>query len=755
MTSALTRALVGATALGAILSAPAFAADTTKLAAADAREPESVIVFGKTQSRQVQTLKAVDIEKAAPGTSPLLVLNKLPGVNFQAANSFGAYEWSTRITLRGFNQNQLGFTLDDVPLGDMSYGNFNGLHISRAIISENIARSALSQGTGALETASTNNLGGTIQFFSADPSDERGGVLAQGFGSDAARRTYVKLESGLLSTGTKFYASFVDQNSEKWRGAGEQRQQQVDFKLNQAFGANTTLSVFVHHSDREEIDYQDMSYEMISKLGWKWDNYYPNWTAALNAAKGIFTRGEDKIIIDNNDPLDAAYYAGSGLRTDTIVGGALDTQITDMIRWKTTVYHHTNDGRGLWYTPYTASPNGTPVSVRTTEYAIDRTGVISALTVNLGAHKINGGLWYENNDFNQARRFYANTVAAPLDPYSFPSNPFFTQWQYDYKTDTVQVHLQDTYTVTDALTVNLGFKSPSVETNATTLVGTVKNGKLKADKSFLPQAGAIYALSGDSELYVNYAQNMRAFQASNTGVTPFAVGSQAVFDAIKGTVKPETSDTYEGGWRFRTDRLEAQVTGYHIDFNNRLLGITQGVGILGNQPVIANVGKVTTDGAEVGGTLRITPDLRWLNSVSYNNSTYGNDYANGSTVVRIRGKQVVDAPKILFKSELGYDDGVWFGQVATNYFSKRFVTYSNDVRAGAYAIVNAGLGYRLTLSRYVKEVTFQLNVNNVLDRRYIATIGSNGIIVSDPLQTFNTLLPGAPRSVFFNVTARF
>ena len=38
------------------------------------------------------------------------------------------------INIRGFNQNQLGFTLDGVPLGDMSYGNTNGLHISRAIL---------------------------------------------------------------------------------------------------------------------------------------------------------------------------------------------------------------------------------------------------------------------------------------------------------------------------------------------------------------------------------------------------------------------------------------------------------------------------------------------------------------------------------------------------------------------------------------------------------------------------------------------
>ena len=77
-----------------------------------------------------------------PGTSPLKAIENLPGVNFQSADPYGAYEWSTRIVVRGFNQNQLGFTLDGVPLGDMTYGNHNGLHVSRAIPSETVARVA-------------------------------------------------------------------------------------------------------------------------------------------------------------------------------------------------------------------------------------------------------------------------------------------------------------------------------------------------------------------------------------------------------------------------------------------------------------------------------------------------------------------------------------------------------------------------------------------------------------------------------------
>ncbi|HQR91309.1 MAG TPA: Plug domain-containing protein, partial [Caulobacter sp.] len=110
--------LLSAASLALVLAAaPAFAAETATPATANT-EVDAVIVIGQGQSRQVQTLKDDSISLEAAGTSPLKAIDKLPGVTFQSADAFGAYEWSARISIRGFNQNQLGFTLDGVPLGD-------------------------------------------------------------------------------------------------------------------------------------------------------------------------------------------------------------------------------------------------------------------------------------------------------------------------------------------------------------------------------------------------------------------------------------------------------------------------------------------------------------------------------------------------------------------------------------------------------------------------------------------------------------
>jgi iron complex outermembrane receptor protein len=704
-------------------------------------QTEDISVFGQGQTRQVQNISKKDIEDAAPGTSPLKVLDKVPGVHFESSDTFGAYEWSTSISVRGFSANQLGYTLDDVPLGDLSYGNHNGLHISRAISSENIGRVQVSQGTGSLDTASTSNLGGTMQFYSTDPDEQFGVTAAQMLGENSARRTYVRLDSGRLTNGGKFYLSAVDQNSEKWKGQGEQRNKQVNVKYVQFFG-ESKLSAFVNWSDRQEVDYQDLSKEMVSRLGYNWDNYYPDWNKAILSSQSTWTSGETSV--------DDAYYAGSGIREDYLAGATLDAKLSDNLRWKNTVYHHSNKGAGLWWTPYVLSPVSNTPSVRTTEYDIDRTGLLSSLTYTVGRHKLNGGLWYENDDFTQARRYYATTASNPRSPYDIPSGPFRTDWAFNYTEKTLQWYAQDTIAVSQKLTVNAGFKSPKVDVTGTETTGANRpSGTITSKKSILPQLSMVYKLDDSNELFAGAAQNMRAIYTQPFGTT------KAGFAAIQGNLKPETSITYEGGWRFRSNELDGVLSLYHVEFKDRLLSISSGPGIVGSPSVLANVGRVESNGMDLGLNWKFASSWSWFNSLSFNSTKYKDNYLDGTTVREVSGKQVVGVPERMFKTEVAYDNGAWFARLGGDYTSKRYYTYSNDNSVDGRWLWNLGAGYRVKHVGFFKEVKAQVNINNLLDKEYFATMGTNGYSYSDPTGTGQTLQAGAPRQVFFNVTGKF
>jgi iron complex outermembrane receptor protein len=118
-----------------------------------------------------------------------------------------------------------------------------------------------------------------------------------------------------------------------------------------------------------------------------------------------------------------------------------------------------------------------------------------------------------------------------------------------------------------------------------------------------------------------------------------------------------------------------------------------------------------------------------------------------------------DAPEFLLRSELSYDTGSYYARFDANYTAKRYYTYTNDNAAPSYALYNATLGYRFIEggndTRVLKSLSVQLDVTNLLDKQYIATIGSNGFVNSDPTGSFQTLLTGAPRQIFATLKVGF
>jgi iron complex outermembrane receptor protein len=755
---------------------------------------ETVVVTAPGEFRVEQEMLAPSLIEQAPGTSPIKSIAQLPSVNFQAADPYGAYEWAVRISVRGFNQNQLGFTLDDIPLGDMSYGNWNGLHISRAIIDENVGRIVLSQGTGALETASTSNLGGTLQFYSADPSDTRSFHVSQAFGSFSAARTFARFESGLLPGHSKFYLTGAYQLSDKWRGHGQlgQNYWQLNGKFIHYVGSKGVLSVFANVGDRREVDYQDVNKIWTKKLGYSWDNF-GNWEQSIQAAWACDGVGSYpapvNVLASNEDPCDAGYYGGAGLRKDTIGGVSYKQAITDHVTLKVTGYGHHNDGRGLWFTPYlptyqniyvSTDPSTivSPISLRTSEYGINRAGFLASLAYENGRNKVEGGIWFEGEKWNLARRFYATSATSPLHSlYSFPSNPFYTQWEYVFNSTVYDVHLQDVFKVNDKLSISGGFKSEETTTDGQLsktfqsspafTAGAYAEGELTSGKPFLPQFGANYKLNKNNEIFGDAAYNVRSYQPGGYGFGNSPWGTtQAAFDTLHSTLKPETSWTEEVGFRSSSKLYSAQASYFHVNFSNRLLAFASGKGIQGNPSLLNNVGGVTTNGIDGALTLHLGSQFTLYNGATWNKSTFDKNVtkADGTCLyndasgncMSIKGKIMVDTPEGLYKTSLGWNKSGAFANLGADYLSTRYFTYTNDGSVGGRFLAEFGAGYKREELGAFKELKAQLNVYNLMNSAYYASIGTNGFTGSDPLSVNNpTLQVGSPRTVVGTLSVRF
>lgn len=735
--------------------------------AANDADAAEIIVIGRGETRQVQEIGQADIAPLVAGTTALKALEKLPSVNFQSADAFGAYEWSQRITVRGFNQSQLGFTLDGVPLGNQNYGNVNGLHTNRAISPENAGTTRLTQGAGAVGTQATNNLGGTIELGSRDPGSNFGFDGNFTYGSDQTIRGFARVDTG--GETARGFLSYGYLTTDKWKGFGRQYQHVVNAKAVVDAGP-AKITGYFSFSDRREQDYQDLSLDIIRRLGANVDNISNNYALAVQIADVGANRGDTGATRLNPaagtvypapyGTVDDVYFDASGLRKDYIGYVGVDVPLGDGDKGNFSLkgYFHNNDGQGTWFTPYVPSPTGTPISVRTTEYTIRRKGVFGTYSNDFGFGELSFGGWYERNDFRQARRFYALTsrTVPGRSALNFQRDPFATQWDFNYTTDIFQYHVQNRIEF-GALTINLGWKGFNVKNGASPIVqGGRAAGSIKAEDWFMPSVGLNYKVGEGGELYASFSQSTAAFVSAFTA-GPFST-TQAGFDAIRNTLKPEESDTYEIGARFKRGGFNGLIGAYLVNFRNRLLAITTGAGIVGNPPVLQNVGGVRSAGVELAGNYRFGGGFSLFGSYSYNDATYRNDVINAAGVVlaAIKGKTIVDAPKHLLKFDASYDSDSIFGRVGVNYMSKRYFTYTNALTGTAIApldsngfvegraLVDASLGYRFAFGP-VKKAEIQLNVTNLFDKDYISTIGTNGF---GNIGDNQTLLNGAPRQIF-------
>jgi iron complex outermembrane receptor protein len=399
-----------------------------------------------------------------------------------------------------------------------------------------------------------------------------------------------------------------------------------------------------------------------------------------------------------------------------------------------------------------ASSATVPIAMRTTDYGLDRTGGTASLNVNVANNDIEIGAWVEDANTNQERNyFYLNGQYTFLSDFYDSEEPFLRGFLQNYQTTTRMGYIQDTlHLMDDRLTVNFGTKALDVATTAKSLVPTsaLSAGRVTARDNFLPQAGVDYKIDAHQDVYASYTKNMAAY-----GFLPFSQ-SQASFDSAKSNLKPEESQTFEFGYRVQGAGFEASADAYYTHFTNRLLAVTPCSAVQTCSAIINNVGSVKSKGVDLALIWKPMEHMRWLNTLSYDNSKYQNNYLDNG-VIETSGKYVVGTPVWMLTSALSYSLGGFTFNLDGKYTGRRYITYINDSSVPAYWLFNAGVNYDVGAVSILKDLSFGLNITNLANKHYFATTGTNGYVASDPNGYNQTLQAGAPRQYFFNINAKF
>ena len=161
-------------------------------------------------------------------------IDNLPGVSVHEGDAFGFDDWSTAITVRGFQTNlaeqQVGSTIDGLPNGNSNYG--GGAKANRYIDAANLETIEVSQGTADISSRSLESLGGTLNYVTADPTLDQRVRLEYVTGQYEAQRLYARYDSGLIGPSTRFYISASHQEATDWmEGSAQNERDHLAAKL--------------------------------------------------------------------------------------------------------------------------------------------------------------------------------------------------------------------------------------------------------------------------------------------------------------------------------------------------------------------------------------------------------------------------------------------------------------------------------------------------------------------------------------------
>ncbi|WP_246495212.1 TonB-dependent receptor domain-containing protein [Ameyamaea chiangmaiensis] len=747
------------------------------------------------------TVSRATMEQQAAGTNVLRSLAQVPGVSFSSTDALGIDTWGTSIYMRGFFQDQLGVTVDGIPLNNQSYANLGGVNINNAAISGDLERSVVSQGAGSLDLPSNTNLGGTMQFFTADPKNKFGGKIEQGFGSYGMQHSYFRFDSGQLNkSGTKFFAAYARNYEKKFDAPSPGFMQQVDGKLVQPLGPNSRMSAFFNWSDAQVWGYADKSLDILNTLGWRTESFYPNYEGAYAVANWVQNcdgttpscatpagqRGRSALPagwINTSEQAGVAYYDAGQHSIDYTSGLNFDVALAEGLRWTATIYGQSDTQYTTYGDPYQPSlGTGAPLSEQVWQTRQERYGFNTAFEYHIANHTIHTGAWFENNN-QWATQFWYNEPllgeGAPLKtvgPYTTYGAAFMQNYGFQWNTNTFQYHIMDTWRPLHDLTINYGFKSMIQTTsggswynNDDINYGPLPNGSMTASEAFLPHVNIDWRFARGHEIYFDFAENMRPYSVAPTGgaTSPWAVSqpassdgtapaqtSQQIFQTLQRTLRPERDFTYLLGYRFVDRHAVLSVDLYHTDVKHRLLSAS--VGSLNNpQTTVVDTHTASMNGADATLTLMPIKGLTFYNSFSYNHFVWGshvNLCADDGDVCDLKGKRLVGYPSFMYKTNLAY---TWHGLTVhfdANFYSNRPYSLMNDTRVPAYWLANTGARYRFGNYKVLKNITVDFNVYNLFNNKYIAMMGENGFPLSGDYQSMER---GAVRQFFGNVSTEF
>ena len=768
----------------ALASTLAFSQNSTR----DDDQLEEIVVVSKATTYANNAITDSMKLQNSSITSINNLIDNLPGVSVHEGDAFGFDDWSTAITVRGFQTNlaeqQVGSTIDGLPNGNSNYG--GGAKANRYIDTANLQTIEVSQGTADISSRSLEALGGTLNYVTSDPTLDQRVRLEYVSGQYDAQRFYARYDSGLIGSSTRFYVSASHQEATDWmEGSAQNERDHLAAKL-MTGSDQLRFTAYVSYDDIHEDNYQRVYSEADFEAYPDWDQLIGDWT--------------------NTPYVNQAHRRGwSTLRENLFAYGKLDWEANDALNFAASVYFHENEGRGDWIPPYlvdvVSDGEGNPESEFTGTrvsggsalgrlYFVDgngvalapREGCVSSITFPYGGagaaydpacydagaipvqsyrhshyakdrlgftfdvswdtsedNTVRAGIWYEDGKREEYRDWHKLVDARVGLPFENPA--YWVQYDREYPQDILKWYIEDSLTLGN-LKINLGANQFLVEVSRDDLFGASQDVTVDSDSDVLPSAGFVLETGLDGlSLFGGYSENFKSI-------------SDSILEresADLSNIEPETSEVMELGLRYAGARLFATATYFDSQFENRIIFLAPGSAagndyLIGTSGTYFNAGGIDSSGFELAATLNLNSNWSLYGAFTALDAEYK---GTGDSVVDAEngifaGNDVTGIAETMAVLSLDYSTDRIDAGVSVKNTGERAVNTGNTWYTDDYTLVDAYLSVSgEAISDSLAGFRLHAQIFNVTDERYEGVVSSNAIWL------------GAPRTATIGLTFDF
>ncbi|WP_144096412.1 TonB-dependent receptor [Croceicoccus sediminis] len=257
----------------------------------------------------------------------------------------------------------------------------------------------------------------------------------------------------------------------------------------------------------------------------------------------------------------------------------------------------------------------------------------------------------------------------------------------------------------------------------------------KYDK-LLPNLGFTFEFVDNASVFGNYAKGL-----SVPGTDPLYDSLYLADDDFARPV-PETTDSFDLGFRFQRGKITAQIAGWYTRYNDRLASAFDPEANNGEgATVYRNLGRVDKYGVDASIAFRPTSNTLLYVFGSLNESEIKDNVVADEQggVLATAGNSESGTPNYSFgaRGQVAFGDFELGAQAKRT--GKRWVNDLNTDRVPAYTLVDLDARYTIAQFPTGGDVAVQLNITNLFDEYYVGYFGGS-------LDDFGFAQIGAPRA---------